>query len=127
MSPPPLSVVIKWKAAGLSHPVCVCGAVDWRDSSVRNTTASSTVTLHRAGGEHQVDSFFINSSSSSASSTSISSTLPRSSLALTQLVLVVLVLRLQLKAQGGVDGDDATAGRNAVSDVGDVIAFFPEL
>lgn len=91
---------------------------------MRNTTASSTVTPQRAGREHQVYSSFINtSSSSSTSSTPMSSTLPRSPLDVTLLVVEV-VLRLQLKAQGGVDGDDAAAGGKTVSDVGGITAVF---
>lgn len=97
-----------------SHPVCVGGVVDWRNSSVRNATASSIVTFQRAGGEHQVESSFFINSSSSASSTPMSSTLPRAPPTLSLLV-VVFVLRLQLKAQGGVDGDDAAAGGNTVT------------
>ncbi len=102
----------------LPHPVCVCGAVDGGDSGVGNPAASSTVGLQRAGGEQQVDSsfFFISSSSSSAPSAPVSSTLP--SLLLLPLVVgmgVVFLLRLQLKAQGGVDGDDAAAGGNTGS------------
>ena len=92
---------------GGAHPVCVCGAVDGGDSGVRHPAASSPVALQRAGGEQQVESFFfISSSSSSAPPT------PPSSRLLLSLVVAVVLLRLQLVAEGGVDGDDAAAGAN---------------
>lgn len=92
---------------GGAHPMCVCGAVDGGDGGVRHPAASSTVALQRAGGEQQVESFFfISSSSSSAPPT------PPSSRLLLSLVVAVVLLRLQLVAQGGVDGDEAAARGN---------------
>lgn len=97
--------------------MCVCGAVDGGDSGVGDPAASSTVALQGAGGEQQVDSSFLFISFSSAPSTPVSSTLPSSPLLLPLVagVDVVFLLRLQLKAQGGVDGDDAAAGGNTGS------------
>lgn len=92
---------------GGAHPMCVCGAVDGGDGGVRHPAASSTVALQRTGGEQQVESFFfISSSSSSAPPT------PPSSRLLLSLVVAVVLLRLQLVAQGGVDGDEAAARGN---------------
>lgn len=93
---------------GGAHPMCVCGAVDGGDGGVRHPAASSTVALQRAGGEQQVESFFFISSSSSSSAPPT----PPSSRLLLSLVVAVVLLRLQLVAQGGVDGDEAAARGN---------------
>lgn len=87
--------------------MCVCGAVDGGDGGVRHSTASCSVILQGDGGEQQVDSSFIilTSSSTLPSCTLLLLFLPR-----LVVVMVVLLLWLQLKAQGGVQGDDATAG-----------------
>ncbi len=85
--------------------MCVCGAVDGGDGGVRNPAASRPVALQRAGGEQQVESFFLPPTTPSILS---------SSPLLLPVVGVggVVLLRLQLKAQGGVEGDDAAAGGN---------------
>lgn len=85
--------------------MCVCGAVDGGDSGVRHPTASGAVALQRAGGEQQVGSSFVSSSAPSAAHSS----------PLVLPLVEVVVLRLQLKAQGGVEGDDAADGGNTGS------------
>lgn len=72
--------------------------MDGGDSGVRHPTASGTVALQWAGEEQQVES---------------SSAAPSSPLVLP--LVEVVVLRLQLKAQGRVEGDEAAAGGNTGS------------
>lgn len=88
----------------MSHPVCVSGAVEGGHGSVRDPAAPSSVALPRAGGEQQVNPTFFVSSSSSAPSAAAPP------LASPLLVEVEVLLRLQLKAQGGVEGNEAAAG-----------------
>lgn len=76
--------------------------MDGGDSGVRHPTASGTVALQWAGEEQQVESSFVSSSAA-----------PSSPLVLP--LVEVVVLRLQLKAQGRVEGDEAAAGGNTGS------------
>lgn len=94
-------------APAASHPVCVRGAVDRGDGAVRHPAASGAITLQRAGREQQVHSLFC---------ISFPAPTPPSARRLVLLVAtVVVVLRLQLKGQSGVQGNDAAAERKSHS------------
>lgn len=76
-----------------------------------HAATSRCVSPQRAGGEQQVDATFCPDAPPTAlPSTPVPQLLPH------WVEGVIILLRLQLEAQGGVDGDDAAAGGNSELD-----------
>lgn len=76
------------------HPVAVGGAVDGWDRDVGHPAAPEPAAPRAVGGQHKVEVFSCSSSAPTSSS-------------LLLLLQVGVVQRLQLKGEGGVNGDHA--------------------